>query len=84
MADVTFTDNSKEVLAALDAAKRQALDAIGLTAEGHAKAIPPLPPGGSGIPFPTRYRAMRRVSEPTWSTVHTWNTASGDGVDTIC
>lgn len=45
MTDVTFTGNSKEVLAALDAAKRQALDAIGLTAEGHAKAIPPIATG---------------------------------------
>lgn len=45
MADVTFTDRSKEVLAALDAAKRQALEAIGMTAEGHAKAITPVDTG---------------------------------------
>lgn len=42
MADVKFTDNSRAVLSALEAAKGQALEAIGMTAEGHAKAITPV------------------------------------------
>lgn len=45
MADVKFTDNSKAVLSALEAAKGQALEAIGMTAEAHAKAITPVDTG---------------------------------------
>ena len=33
----TYKDNTDEVLAALERAKRRGLEAIGLTAEGHAK-----------------------------------------------
>lgn len=45
MADVKFTDNSKLVLAALEAAKGQALEAIGAVAEAYAKAITPVDTG---------------------------------------
>jgi phage protein, HK97 gp10 family len=42
---VKFTDNSKEVLAALDRAKKNALTAIGMTAEGYAKKETPVNTG---------------------------------------
>ncbi len=43
--DVKFTDNSAAVLAAMKTKKRQALEAIGATAERHAKAITPVDTG---------------------------------------
>ena len=42
---VKFTDNSAAVLAALDMKKKQALEAVGATAERHAKAITPVDTG---------------------------------------
>ena len=41
----TFKDNSKEVLSALDKAIEQGLEAIGLSAEGHAKKETPVDTG---------------------------------------
>ena len=41
----TFKDNTAEVLAALKMAKKSGLEAIGLTAEGHAKRITPVDTG---------------------------------------
>lgn len=41
----TYRDNTDEVLAALERAKRRGLEAIGLTAEGHAKRITPVDTG---------------------------------------
>lgn len=41
----TFKDNSDEVLAALESAKKRGLEAIGLTAEGHAKKETPVDTG---------------------------------------
>lgn len=41
----TFKDNTDEVLAALENAKKRGLEAIGLTAEGHAKKETPVDTG---------------------------------------
>ena len=41
----TYKDNTDEVLAALKRAKRRGLEAIGLTAEGHAKKETPVDTG---------------------------------------
>ena len=41
----TFKDNSDEVLAALEKAKKRGLEAIGLMAEGHAKKETPVDTG---------------------------------------
>ena len=41
----TYKDNTDEVLAALEKAKKRGLDAIGLVAEGHAKKITPVDTG---------------------------------------
>ena len=41
----TFKDNTDEVLAALEKAKKRGLEAIGLVAEGHAKKITPVDTG---------------------------------------
>lgn len=41
----TFKDNSDEVLAAFESAKKRGLETIGLTAEGHAKKITPVDTG---------------------------------------
>ena len=41
----TYKDNTDEVLAALKRAKKRGLEAIGLTAEGHAKRITPVDTG---------------------------------------
>ena len=41
----TFKDNTDEVLAALEKAKKRGLEAIGLSAEGHAKKITPVDTG---------------------------------------
>ena len=41
----TFKDNTDEVLAALERAKKRGLEAIGLTAEGHAKNETPVDTG---------------------------------------
>lgn len=45
MSDVKFTDNSKDVLAAFECVKRNALEAIGATAEKHAKELTPVDTG---------------------------------------
>lgn len=42
---VQFKDNSREVKAALERAKKRGLEAIGLAAEGHAKDITPVDTG---------------------------------------
>lgn len=41
----SIKDNSKEVLEALAEAKKRGLEAIGITAEGHAKKITPVDTG---------------------------------------
>ena len=41
----TYRDNTNEVLAALERAKRRGLEAIGLTAEGYAKRETPVDTG---------------------------------------
>ena len=41
----TFKDNTDEVLAALERAKKRGLEAIGLAAEGHAKKETPVDTG---------------------------------------
>ena len=41
----TFKDNTDEVLSAFERAKKRGLEAIGLTAEGHAKKITPVDTG---------------------------------------
>ena len=41
----TFKDNTDEVLAALEMAKKRGLEAIGLTAEGYAKKDTPVDTG---------------------------------------
>ena len=41
----TYKDNTDEVLAALERAKKRGLDAIGLAAEGHAKKETPVDTG---------------------------------------
>ena len=41
----TYKDNTDEVLAALKSAKKRGLEAIGLTAEGHAKKETPVDTG---------------------------------------
>lgn len=41
----TFKDNTDEVLSALERAKKRGLEAIGLTAEGHAKKETPVDTG---------------------------------------
>ena len=41
----TYNDNTDEVLAALERAKRRGLEAIGLTAEGYAKRETPVNTG---------------------------------------
>ena len=41
----TYKDNTDEVLAALEKAKKRGLEAIGLTAEGHAKKETPVDTG---------------------------------------
>ena len=41
----TYKDNTDEVLAPLELAKKRGLDAIGLTAEGHAKKETPVDTG---------------------------------------
>ena len=41
----TYKDNTKEVLSALDKAFERGLEAIGLTAEGHAKKETPVDTG---------------------------------------
>lgn len=42
---VTIKDNTQQVLSALEKAKKQGLEAIGMTAEGHAKKITPVDTG---------------------------------------
>ena len=42
---VDFKDNSEQVLSAMEKAKKRGLEAIGLTAEGHAKKITPVDTG---------------------------------------
>ena len=42
---VTIKDNTQQVLSALEKAKKQGLEAIGLTAEGHAKKETPVDTG---------------------------------------
>lgn len=42
---VTVKDNTKEVLSALEKAKKRGLEAIGLVAEGHAKKETPVDTG---------------------------------------
>lgn len=42
---IEFRDNSKEVISFFDKAKHRALEAIGLTAEGHAKKNCPVDTG---------------------------------------
>lgn len=42
---VDFKDNSEQVLSAMENAKKRGLEAIGLTAEGHAKKITPVDTG---------------------------------------
>ena len=41
----TYTDNTDEVLAALERAKKRGLEVIGMTAEGHAKKETPVDTG---------------------------------------
>ena len=41
----TYKDNTDKVLSALERAKKRGLEAIGLTAEGHAKKITPVDTG---------------------------------------
>ena len=41
----TYIDNTDEVLSALERAKKRGLEAIGLTAEGHAKKETPVDTG---------------------------------------
>ena len=41
----TYKDNTAEVLSALERAKKRGLEAIGLTAEGHAKKETPVDTG---------------------------------------
>ena len=41
----TYKDNTDEVLAAVERAKKRGLEAIGLTAEGHAKKETPVDTG---------------------------------------
>ena len=41
----TYKDNTDEVLAALERAKKRGLEAVGLTAEGHAKKETPVDTG---------------------------------------
>lgn len=41
----TIKDNTDEVLSALEKAKKRGLEAIGLVAEGHAKALTPVDTG---------------------------------------
>ena len=41
----TYKDNTDEVLAALERAKKRGMEAIGLTAEGHAKKETPVDTG---------------------------------------
>lgn len=43
--DIHITDNSSEVLKALEQKKAAALEAIGITAEGHAKKLTPVDSG---------------------------------------
>ena len=43
--DWTMKDNTDEVLSALEKAKERGLEAIGFTAEGHAKKITPVDTG---------------------------------------
>ena len=43
--DWTMEDNTDKVLSALEKAKKRGLEAIGLTAEGHAKKITPVDTG---------------------------------------
>ena len=42
---VDYTDNSEQVLSAIEKAIKNGLEAIGLTAEGHAKKITPVDTG---------------------------------------
>lgn len=42
---IEIRDNTKEILEALNAAKHKGLEAIGLTAEGHAKKLTPVDTG---------------------------------------
>ena len=42
---VDYKDNSEQVLSAMEKAKKRGLEAIGLTAEGHAKKITPVDTG---------------------------------------
>ena len=41
----SYKDNTEEVLSAMEKAIKQGLEAIGLTAEGHAKKITPVDTG---------------------------------------
>ena len=41
----TYKDNTDEVLTTLEMAKKRGMEAIGLTAEGHAKKITPVDTG---------------------------------------
>lgn len=43
--DVQLTDNSGEILKAMEEKKRAALEAIGITAEGYAKLLTPVDTG---------------------------------------
>ena len=43
--DIQITDNSGEILRALEEKKKAALEAIGITAEGYAKLLTPVDTG---------------------------------------
>jgi HK97 gp10 family phage protein len=46
MADIEITDNSEEIIAKIKAAKKRALERIGMTAESFAKKLCPVDTGG--------------------------------------
>ena len=46
MADIKITDNSKEIISKIEAAKKRALERIGMAAEGFAKKLCPVDTGG--------------------------------------
>ena len=86
--DWTMKDNTDEVLSALEKAKKRGLEAIGLTAEGHAKKITPVDTGRlqlrNSISHATDDEAAYIGTNVSYGPFVQLNLAQEDGKENIC
>ena len=84
----TMKDNTDEVLSALEKAKKRGLEAIGLTAEGHAKKITPVDTGRlqlrNSISHATDDEAAYIGTNVSYGPFVQLNQAQGDDKENIC